>query len=128
LIEPAAAPFLHLFLLAETGGRKQLIKAAYGAGKPGLNLDNVKDLRIPVFSRTEQRQIVQEIESRLSVCDKLAETIDTSLKQAESLRQSILKKAFTGRLLTPAERTACRHAPDYRPAAELVKTIKAETQ
>ena len=44
-----------------------------------------------------QQQIVQEIESRLSVCDKIEETITNSLKQAEALRQSILKKAFEGR-------------------------------
>ena len=46
-----------------------------------------------------QQQMVQEIESRLSVCDKLEETITNSLKQAEALRQSILKKAFEGRLI-----------------------------
>ncbi len=49
-------------------------------------------------SLEEQQQIVQEIESRLSVCDKIEETIIiiNSLKQAEALRQSILKKAFEG--------------------------------
>ncbi len=48
---------------------------------------------------SEQQQIVQEIESRLSVCDKMEETITTSLQQAEALRQSILKKAFEGKLV-----------------------------
>ncbi len=47
----------------------------------------------------EQQQIVQEIESRLSVCDKIEETITNSLKQSEALRQSILKKAFEGKLV-----------------------------
>ncbi len=47
----------------------------------------------------EQQQIVQEIESRLSVCDKIEETITNSLKQAEALRQSILTKAFKGNLI-----------------------------
>ncbi len=94
-------------------------------GKQTTNLASINKavlsmFPVPVVSAEEQHQIVQEIESRLSVCDKLAETIDTSLKQAESLRQSILKKAFTGQLLTPAERAACRQAPDYRPATELV--------
>ena len=40
----------------------------------------------------------RKIESRLSVCDKIEETITNSLKQVEALRQSILKKAFEGRL------------------------------
>lgn len=43
--------------------------------------------------------IVQEIESRLSVCDSIQKTVDTALRQAEALRQSILKKAFEGKLI-----------------------------
>ena len=46
-----------------------------------------------------QQQIVQEIESRLSVCDNMEETITDSLQQAEALRQSILKMAFEGKLV-----------------------------
>ena len=38
--------------------------------------------------------IVQEIESRLSVCDSIEKTVGSALQQAEALRQSILKKAF----------------------------------
>ncbi len=47
----------------------------------------------------EQPQIVQEIESRLNVCDSLEETITNSQKQSEALRQSILKKALGGKLV-----------------------------
>ena len=54
---------------------------------------------IPLPSVEEQSKIVQEIESRLSVADKMEESITQSLQQAEALRQSILKKAFEGRLL-----------------------------
>jgi type I restriction enzyme, S subunit len=42
---------------------------------------------------------MQEIESRLSVAEKLEETITNSLQQAEAPRQSILKKAFNGQLI-----------------------------
>jgi len=47
----------------------------------------------------EQKSIVNIIESRLSVCDKFEETIEQSLKKIEYLRQSILKKAFEGKLV-----------------------------
>ena len=53
----------------------------------------------PFPLKAVQQQIVQEIESRLSVCDKIEETITNSLKQAEALRQSILKRAFEGSCL-----------------------------
>ncbi|MDO8551013.1 MAG: restriction endonuclease subunit S, partial [Ignavibacteria bacterium] len=49
--------------------------------------------------KKEQHQIVEEIESRFSVADKLEQTIDENLKKAETLRQSILKKAFEGKLV-----------------------------
>jgi type I restriction enzyme R subunit len=40
-----------------------------------------------------------EIEARFSVADKLEQTIDENLEKANSLRQSILKRAFEGRLI-----------------------------
>ncbi len=64
----------------------------------GVTKKQLADLIIALPPLEQQQQIVQEIESRLSVCDKIEETITNSLKQAEALRQSILKKAFEGKL------------------------------
>lgn len=72
------------------------------------------------LSICEQKQIVSEIESRLSVCDKIEEIITTSLKQTEALRQSILKKAFEGKLV-PQD-------PNDEPARALLARIKAEKE
>jgi type I restriction enzyme, S subunit len=44
-------------------------------------------------------QIIKEIESRFSVADKIEQTIDESLANADMLRQSILKTAFEGKLV-----------------------------
>ena len=68
-------------------------------GQGNVGMKAVTETLIPFCSLEEQQQIVQEIESRLSVCDKIEETITNSLKQAEALRQSILKKAFEGKLV-----------------------------
>jgi type I restriction enzyme S subunit len=43
--------------------------------------------------------IISEIETRFSVADKLEQTIDENLEKANSLRQSILKTAFEGKLI-----------------------------
>ena len=75
------------------------------------------------FTKT---QIVQEIESRLSVCDNVELSISESLEKAKALRQSILKKAFEGTLLSEEEIAACKAAKDYESASVLLEKIKAE--
>ena len=64
-----------------------------------LNKANCNSMPFPLCSVEEQISIVQEIESRLSVADKMEESIAQSLQQAEALKQSILKKAFEGKLV-----------------------------
>jgi type I restriction enzyme, S subunit len=71
---------------------------SFGVNQSNINGTKLKTYPLPLPKLEEQQQIVQEIESRLSVCDKIEETITNSLKQAEALRQSILKKAFEGKL------------------------------
>jgi type I restriction enzyme S subunit len=97
-----------------------------GGVQPNINLDIVKNLNLPLCSLEEQNQIVQEIESRLSVCDKMEQSINESIEKAEALRQSILKKAFEGKLLSQAEIELCKKEADYEPASELLKKIQAE--
>jgi type I restriction enzyme S subunit len=71
-----------------------------GSSYPAVRDSDVFNQKILIpKSLKEQHQIIQEIESRLSVADKLEEQIKTSLQQAEALRQSILKKAFEGELV-----------------------------
>ncbi|MDB2588507.1 restriction endonuclease subunit S [Bacteroidia bacterium] len=96
-----------------------------GIGQPNVNGSKLKKLLINFpESIEEQHQIVQEIESRLSVCDKVEESISESLDKAEALRQSILKKAFEGNLLSTQEIEKCKTEPDYEPAAVLLEKIK----
>ena len=77
----------------------EILKKSSGTTVLGIRLEILNDLEIIYPPIEEQHQIVQEIESRLSVADKLQEQIKTSLQQAEALRQSILKKAFEGELV-----------------------------
>jgi type I restriction enzyme, S subunit len=91
-------PFYLQHVLNSNHCYKQSQKYTHGVGNQDLGLTRMVLITLPVCSFEEQQQIVQEIESRLSVCDKIEETITNSLKQAEALRQSILKKAFEGKL------------------------------
>jgi type I restriction enzyme S subunit len=75
-----------------------LEKWAYGAGKPGLSLEQVRSLPVALPPLAEQTRIVAEVERRLSVVEELESVVTANLQRATRLRQSILQKAFTGEL------------------------------
>ena len=108
--------------------QQRSIKNAIGTGVKHLRVGDVEQLVFPICSYEEQVQIVQEIETRLSVCDNAIANIEESLIKSEALRQSILKKAFEGKLLTNTELQACRQEPDWEPAAKLLERIKNNKQ
>lgn len=74
-------------------------KAKSTSGVNNINSEELGDLILSIPPLSEQQQIVEILESKLTVCDKLEETISQNLAQSETLRQSILKRAFEGRLV-----------------------------
>ena len=84
----------------ESGYLRSLYKQkVHGATMDVLNMGMIKELPFPLYPISEQEKIICEIESRLSVCDKIEQTVNESLQKAENLRQSILKQAFEGKLV-----------------------------
>ena len=87
------------YFLVQDKFRNEAQQAMTGAvGLRRVPKQFIENHLLPLPTTSEQQQIVQEMESRLSVCDKIEETITNTLKQSEALRQSILKKAFEGKL------------------------------
>jgi|LSQX01.3.fsa_nt_gb restriction endonuclease S subunit len=91
-----------------------------GTSYPAVRDRDIFAQKIPLPPLNEQNQIVQEIESHLSVCDKIEESVESGLIKIEHLRQSILKKAFEGKLVL-------QDSNDL-PAEELLKQIKIEKE
>jgi len=86
----------YMFYAAKSGLLKKYFT---GTTIKHLTDRELKKIEIPLLSIKEQKIIVDELESKLTVCDKIEETISQSLQQAETLRQSILKKAFEGEFI-----------------------------
>jgi type I restriction enzyme S subunit len=89
---------LYSLIFSERRIVNHLENKSRGTTMTNLNSTILNNLPIQVIPYAEQQKINQEIQTRLSVCDKLEQTIEDSLKKAETLRQSILKKAFEGEL------------------------------
>ena len=69
-----------------------------GVAQGHLNITVYGKLPIMLPEIKVQETIIREIDARLSACDSIEKTVDTALQQAEAMRQSILKKAFEGRM------------------------------
>lgn len=90
--------FLYHYLSSQPV-KKYLDENAGGTTMANLNLKIVNNIPISLPSLTQQKRIVDELESKLSECDRNEQTITIILQQTETLRQSILKKAFEGELV-----------------------------
>lgn len=97
LNQPEMASFIFNWIVSPSNGRKFLESWAYGAGKPGISLEQVRSLPVAVPPFHEQHRIVADIDRRLSVLRETEAQVDTNLQRAESLRQGILKRNFVGR-------------------------------
>ncbi|WP_071885036.1 restriction endonuclease subunit S [Hymenobacter sp. DG25B] len=91
--------FLLTSLLTETIMKWLLKQANTTTSQVNLTLAMCRQLPLPVPPLAEQAEIVAEAERRLSTIDALEHTLADELKRAERLRQSLLHRAFTGRLV-----------------------------
>ena len=96
----------------------RIYEGQLGIGQPNVNATTLSQLTIPLPPLPEQHRIVDEIERRLSIADELGKVVGRSLGQGARLRQSILKKAFEGKLV-PQD-------PSDEPADRLLERIRQE--
>ncbi len=86
--------WLLLCLMAPAGGRAELIERAYGAGKPGLNLDNIRSLSVPLPPLAEQQRIVAKVDELMAVCDQLEASLTATQTDSRRLLEVVLQEAL----------------------------------
>lgn len=100
--------------------RSELDSYAPATAQKNINLAILNTVAVPIPSETEQAEIYSKVHLLMSTIDKVDEEIYLRLKTSLTLRQSILKAAFSGKLV-PQD-------PNDEPASELLKRIAAEKQ
>jgi type I restriction enzyme S subunit len=95
-IDRQISRWLLLCLMAPSGGRAELVDRAYGAGKPGLNLDNIRSLTIPLPPLAEQHRIVARVDELMALCDQLDAAMTAADTANARLLDAILHEALNG--------------------------------
>ena len=108
-----------LFYYLESFCFKQEVKKYdNGTAQPNLSASDLKRFNYLLPPLNEQKRIVEEIEKRFAVADEVEKVVEQNIEKVKQLKQSILKKAFEGRLV-PQD-------PTDEPASKLLEKIKQE--
>jgi type I restriction enzyme S subunit len=109
---------IHLQFLQHYINSIRLEKYVTGTAQPKMTQKAMNSIPVPLPPIDEQLVVVTEIERLFSIADDVDKNLSNNLRQSEILRQSILKKAFEGKIV-PQD-------PNDEPASVLLEIIKAE--
>ncbi len=96
--------------------RRQVLQITQGVAQLKISLGRFKTIAVPLPPLNEQVRIVDEVERLFSVIERIERVVEANTKRAERLRQSILKRAFEGKLVT--------QDPADEPASVLLERIR----
>ena len=109
--------YLYYLLMSKT---ESLRRINQGAAQPNLNTSIVSDILVPLPPLREQVQIVEKVETKISVAHNLEGLAAQNINKVRRLKQATLLKAFSGSLV-PQD-------PTDEPASVLLERIKAERE
>ncbi len=121
LMRPALAElsqYLEMYLIAPDGGRRDMEKVIYGAGRPHLSFDQIEALPIPIPPPAEMLEILGRTSGLLSAYSDTLLMLEAETADAARLRQAVLKAAFEGKLV-PQD-------PADEPASGLLSRLEAQ--
>ena len=112
--------YVCMYINSDHGRRYISTVRSQQVGQANVNGTKLAAMPLALPPIAEQRRIVDEVERRLSVIQQTEAAVDASLHRAERLRQSILKRAFSGELAL--------QDPDDEPASVLLERIRAQRE
>ena len=112
--------YIQTYWNSPAGSSRVLGVASSTSGLYTLSVSKVSTLPVPLPPLAEQHRIVADVDRRLSVIQQAEAAVEANLARADRLRQSILKQAFSGRLV-PQD-------PNDEPASVLLERIRAERE
>ncbi len=98
--------------------RDYIRETNHGATRDGINTEQLLNMPVALPPIAEQRALVSELERFFSLADALGQAVYQSMERAKRLRQSILHRAFEGKLVP--------QNPSDEPAESLLERIRAE--
>ncbi len=114
----ALSQYLNLFLNSHVAKQYGNIVKTDGVNQSNINGEKLINYPFPYCSTLEQKKILEILDEKLSVIDVFLDNIEENIARSEALRQSILKKAFSGQLV-PQD-------PNDEPASVLLERIARE--
>jgi len=110
--------YLNLFLNSHVAKQYGNTVKTDGVNQSNINGEKLSNYPFPYCSFAEQRKVVEILDEKLSVIDACLSDTEINLARSDALRQSILKKAFSGQLV-PQD-------PNDEPASALLDRIAKE--
>jgi type I restriction enzyme S subunit len=114
-------PWFFAYAAASAQCQRWLASKAKGVAYTGVNIEDLKNLPVPVAPRKEQDEIVRQVGVLFRMADQVEKRIVNAMRRAERSSQAILAKAFRGELIPAAGGHRTDHPAKLASASQVIE-------